>query len=144
MRKFFANYKGREAEFVIQKILFFTILLIFNTQLAQARLVLVQSDEAFDNATQLQFLPEYGFGAGQSQLQFSVGATTFDFNNTSPIGTLGQNTIVAWNPDPIIVSFSPGVQSVGFIFTSGECSGRARFVGTLGTEDHTLEFGAFN
>ncbi|MGQ8366871.1 DUF7619 domain-containing protein [Glaciecola sp. 1036] len=129
----------------LQQYLLIAVFLIFLPVSVDARLVFSTSDVAFQNATRTDFNANLGFVFGAQQVQFSLNNVDFNFSTPSPSGlTYPNNRIVSFFPDFITITFSQPLAAVGFQFMFAECQGRARFVGSLGVEDHAIPPGQFN
>lgn len=130
----------RQVVFAKSLIIFiFLILLSIN---AQAKLVFITNDPAFQNATIVPLDAAKGFAAGVQNVQFTEGGVDFDFTTANINGLSDfRGTLISYFPEGVTVTFSQPMSAIGFQFAFAECQGRARFMGSAATEEHTFEFG---
>src|SRR6266446_3531430 len=98
------------------------------------------NDPAFAAGSLLVPLDTLALSPGDQSFSITVGGTQFHFETLSPRGltkcTPGvPNSCGLWTLDrfPIVLTITPPVPVVGLTLGEVECSGRATFVGTLGT-----------
>ena len=108
------------------------------------------SDPAFAAGGLLVPLDNLALSPGDQSFSIIVGGTQFHFETLSPRGLAKcisgvPNSCGLWTLDgfPVVLTITPPVPVVGLTLGVVECSGRATFVGTLGTEVGVTTFGGF-
>lgn len=124
-----------------QFIFFLSIAFLLSFQ-TQARLVFVTNDGAFQNATTVALDASQGFASGVQNVQLTAGGVDFDFSTANTNGLSDfRGTLISYFPEGVTITFSQPLSAIGFQFAFAECQGRARFIGSAATEEHTFEFG---
>src|SRR6266403_1729602 len=108
------------------------------------------SDPAFAAGSLLVPLDNLALSPRDQSFSITVGGIQFHFETLSSRGltrcTEGvPNSCGLWTLDsfPVVLTITPPFAVVGLALGAVECSGRATFVGTLGTEVGETTFGGF-
>jgi uncharacterized repeat protein (TIGR01451 family) len=133
------------AVITVSNIRLFALVCCIISMHAQARLVFISSDVAFQNATIVNLDANLGFAPGVQNIQFKAGGVDFQFTTPNSEGLSDfSNSFVSYFPEGATVTFSQPLTSIGFLLAFAECAGQISIVGSAVTEQHTFEFGQGN